>query len=62
MRKTNSTLISGTDVFVSCLMDIDDPLSIKDAEHFRRVATSRLLLIENTLKCPGLIRVIREHR
>ena len=35
VRKPISTRISGTRVSVSCLMDMDDALSAKDAQYFR---------------------------
>ena len=35
-------------------MDMDDAPSAKDADHFRHVASSREVLIENTLKCSRL--------
>ena len=35
VRKPNSTRRSGTRVSVSCLMDMDDALSAKDAQYFR---------------------------
>ena len=52
--KTNSTRRRGTGVLVSCLMEMGEAPSAKDAEHFCHVAPSREVLIENTLKCPLL--------
>ena len=41
-------------VLESGLMDMDDGPSAKDAEHFRYIASSREIIIENTFKCPCL--------
>ena len=48
VSNTNSTRRSGMDMPVSCFDGYDAP-STKDAEHSRRVASSREVLIEDNI-------------
>ena len=59
--KTKSTRRSGTNVLASCLFDMDDSPSAKDAQHFRHVGSSREDAIETHSSSHVSIGVIGEH-